>query len=222
MAQSTTQFESAGVGKPVVVLYGPAAAWSPAWPALAEWTQVCRYYRAENNRPTTARDIVNDMRSALLEANAAAPYVLIGHSFGGMLMQLYARLWPAEVVALVLIDSVHQNQVQKFYDFSQEAGDGLVAEIAEVHKSVDYTASERQLQSAPPMPRDLPLTVISRGKKTDVALVWSELQADLAQLSDHTQHIIAAHSGHGIQFDEPDVVLSAIRNVLINTRPAFQ
>jgi pimeloyl-ACP methyl ester carboxylesterase len=206
-----TQIESAGAGRPVAVFYGPAAAWSPVWPALAEWTQVCRYHRAENNRPTTARDIVNDMRSALLEANAAAPYVLIGHSFGGMLMQLYARLWPAEVAALVLIDSVHQNQVQKFYDFSQEAGDGLVAEIAEVHKFVDYAASERQLQSAPPMRRDMPLIVISRGKKTDVAKVWSELQADLAQLSDNTQHIIATQSGHGILFDEPDVVLSATR-----------
>ena len=217
MALSTTQFESAGVGKPILVLYGPAA-WSPVWLAPAELTQVCRYHRAENNTPTTGRDIVNEMRAALKEAHAAAPYVLVGHSFGGMLMQLYARLWPAEVEALVLVDSVHPNQVAQFYEFSPEAGAGLVAEIAEVHPHVDYPASEQQLQSAPPLRRDLPLTVISRGKPTDVAPVWSALQADLLGLSDNSRHIIAANSGHGIQFDEPEVVLSAMRDILDNAR----
>jgi pimeloyl-ACP methyl ester carboxylesterase len=214
MPLPTTQFESAGAGTPIAVLYGPAAAWSPVWAALAEITRVCRYQLPETSSPATARDIVNGMRSALQEARAATPYVLVGHSFGGMLMQLYTRLWPEEVAALVLIDSVHPNQVMKFYEFSPAAGDGLVAEIAEVHRYVDYPASEEQLQAAPPMRRDMPLTVISRGKQTDVAKVWSELQADLAQLSDNTQHIIAAHSGHGIQFDEPEVVVSAIRNAV--------
>src|SRR4051794_2420939 len=101
-----TQFETAGAGQPIAVLYGPAAAWSPVWAALTEITRVCRYERAETGAPVRAREIVNAMRSALSAAQAPAPYVLVGPSFGGMLMQLSARLWPAEVADLVLIDSV--------------------------------------------------------------------------------------------------------------------
>ena len=129
-------------------------------------------------------------------------------------MQLFARLFPGEVKALVLIDSVHENQVARFFEFSQAAGEGLVAEIAEVHKGLDYAASEKQLQAAPALRRDVPLTVVSRGRQTDVGKVWGELQADLASQSDKSEHIIAAHSGHAIQFDEPEVIVGAIRKAL--------
>ena len=64
----------------------------------------------------------------------------------------------------------------------------------------------------------MPLTVISRGKVTDVAPVWSALQAELAALSDDSEHIIAAHSGHGLHFDEPAVVVNAFRDVLARAR----
>jgi pimeloyl-ACP methyl ester carboxylesterase len=157
---------------------------------------------------------VTDLRRHLQAAGAKAPFVLVGHSFGGMVMQLYARLAPIEVRALVLIDSVHENQVARFYEFSQLAGDGLVEEIAEVLPGVDYATGAEQLRQAPLLRRHVPLTVVSRGRETDVAVVWAALQAELARQSDRSEHIVAANSGHGIQFDAPEIVVSAIRKAI--------
>ena len=94
-------FERAGSGAPPIVLYGPAAAWTPFWAALAGLTQVYRYDRGGLPAPVTALDLVT-----------------------GLVMQLYARLFPADVQALMLLDSVHEQQVARFYAFSPAAGDG--------------------------------------------------------------------------------------------------
>ena len=214
MPKISAHFESAGVGGPVLVVFGPAGAWEPVWPDLVGLTTVFRYDRGGLSSPHNALDIVTDMRAQLNKAEAATPYILVGHSFGGMVMQLYARLFPDEVKAVVLIDSVHEDQVAKFYEFSREQGDGLIAEIAEVHQGLDYAAGEKQLQAAPPLNRKMPLTVISRGKQTDVAILWSGLQSNLASQSNKSNHIIAVNSGHAIQFDEPQVIVSAIRAVI--------
>lgn len=220
MLQTLPDFERAGSGVPPIVLYGPAGAWQPIWADLAALTQVYRYDRGGLPTPVTALDLVAGLRAQLQQAGAAVPYVLIGHSFGGLVMQLYARLFPAEVQALMLLDSVHEQQVARFYAFSPAAGDSLVSEIAEVHQGLDYAACEKQLQAAPPLRRDLPLTVISRGRLTDVAPVWSALQAELAALSDRSTHLIATHSGHGIHFDEPELVVAAIQAAIDQARGA--
>lgn len=219
MTQSNTTIEKTGAGTPPIVVIGPPGAWSPIWAELTALTQVYRYVPVLPV-PVTALDLVTDLRAQLRHVGAVAPYVLIGHSFTGLVMQLYARLFPADVQALILLDSVHENQVQRFYEFSPAAGDSLVAEIAEVHRGLDYPACERQVQAAPPLRRDLLLTVISRGRLTDVAPVWSDLQSELAALSDQSTHLIATHSGHGMHFDEPDVVLAAIRQVMAHARGA--
>lgn len=65
---------------------------------------------------------------------------------------------------------------------------------------------------------DLPLVVISRDPSCDydrrLNQVWSGLQTDLAALSTHSSHVIATGSGHMIQVDRPDLVISAIRTVV--------
>jgi pimeloyl-ACP methyl ester carboxylesterase len=62
---------------------------------------------------STLRDgfhIVEELRTLLMSNGLEPPYVLVGHSFGGLLMQLFARKYPDEVSALVLIDSTHPAQ----------------------------------------------------------------------------------------------------------------
>jgi pimeloyl-ACP methyl ester carboxylesterase len=56
--------------------------------------------------PRTAERIVNELHLALEKAGVAPPYILIGHSFGGLLMPLFAARFPKEVTGLVLIDAV--------------------------------------------------------------------------------------------------------------------
>jgi pimeloyl-ACP methyl ester carboxylesterase len=59
---------------------------------------------------------------------------------------------------------------------------------------------------------DIPLVVLTRGR--DLNPSWKKLQDDLATLSSNSQHIIASNSAHGIQGDEPELVVDAIRHVV--------
>jgi pimeloyl-ACP methyl ester carboxylesterase len=86
-----------------------------------------------------------------------------------------------------------------------------------------------QLRAAPMRLGDKPLIVLTRGiKEANHAgspegvgqgeQAWSELQADLARRSSSGKQIIAEKSGHHIQFDQPDLVIDAIRQVVEATR----
>ena len=59
--------------------------------------------------PRTAGDIVADLHALLTAAAIPGPYVLAGHSFGGLVARLYAATYPDEVVGLVLVDAAHED-----------------------------------------------------------------------------------------------------------------
>lgn len=224
--------EWSGEGTPVIVLDAGGVgagcwtgAWNTLWNELADLALVCRYDRANSGRsdlaPTsrTSQDMVEDLRLMLQAAGFPPPYLLVGHSFGGLNMQLYARSYPKEVAGLVLLDSVHADQIERFYTFSPAAGDGLLAETKDVLKGVDWEASAEQVRTAPSL-SPMPLVVITRGRETPEAQVWNELQAELAAQLPDSQQVIAQNSGHGIQMDEPQVVIAAIRDLVQSKRAA--
>src|SRR5688572_20291678 len=103
MEKQRGQLEHAGHGIPITVVIGPVGAWSPIWTQLTELTQVYSYVPALPV-PVTALDLVTDLHYELHDAGAEAPYILIGSSFTGLLIQLYARLYPDDVKALILLD----------------------------------------------------------------------------------------------------------------------
>jgi pimeloyl-ACP methyl ester carboxylesterase len=81
-------------------------------PELAERGRVCSYDRANHGQsgeaptPRTGEDISNDLHALLEAASVPGPYVLIGHSAGGMFVQLYARLFPDEVAGVMVTNAV--------------------------------------------------------------------------------------------------------------------
>jgi pimeloyl-ACP methyl ester carboxylesterase len=104
-----------GSGSPTVVLE-PGAGMSSStmgWiaPAVARDTRVCVYDRAgrgwSDPADTTqdANQIATDLHTLLQRANVPGPYVLAGHSFGGLYALTYAAQYTTEVVGMVLIDS---------------------------------------------------------------------------------------------------------------------
>jgi pimeloyl-ACP methyl ester carboxylesterase len=109
-------FYQAGSAGPVVVMESGLAATSLSWalvqPKLAEFTRVCSYDRAglgwspAPNRAKTLRDTVADLHAVLAQTNLPTPYILIGHSFGGLLVRVYAHFYPEQVSGMVLIDPV--------------------------------------------------------------------------------------------------------------------
>src|SRR5829696_4593419 len=104
-----------GTGSPTVVLEAAgttdSSTWGPIWVDIAGATRVCRYDRAGLGRSDpapagvrTVQDSVDDLHALLDEAGVPGPYVLAGHSVGGLVVRLYASIYPEDVAGLVLID----------------------------------------------------------------------------------------------------------------------
>jgi len=89
--------------------------WSLVLPEIARFARVCAYDRAglgwSDRAPTarTSRQIVNDLHALLTNAGIEPPYVMVGHSFGGLNLRLYVSQFPEEVAGMVLVDASHEN-----------------------------------------------------------------------------------------------------------------
>ncbi len=104
-----------GAGEPTVILMAGLSSWSPVWyktqPGIARMTRVCTFDRASYGfsdpapRPQILADVVDDLHAALGAGSIPAPYVLLGHSLGGVEARLYAQRWPKEVVGMILDDT---------------------------------------------------------------------------------------------------------------------
>jgi len=114
-----------GADGPTVILMAGIASWSLVWfktqPAIAQKTRVCGFDRAGYGfsdpapKPQILSDVVDDLHAALKAGSIPGPYVLVGHSLGGVEARLYAQRWPKEVVGMVLVDT-------------SPAGEGLIDE----------------------------------------------------------------------------------------------
>ena len=121
-----------GTGSPVVILEAGLRNRADIWsakpesgeavlPAVAVFTRVCAYDRPGTTlgtdqlsrsdpvpMPRTAEDAMADLHALLQAAAIPAPYVLVGHSTGGLIIRLYASTYPKEVIGLVLVDSISE------------------------------------------------------------------------------------------------------------------
>jgi pimeloyl-ACP methyl ester carboxylesterase len=111
-----------GIGGPTVVVDSGVGCncldWSLVQPEIAKFARIIVYDRAgyawsdESPLDRTNENIVEELRTMLRAIGAPGPYILVGHSFGGSNVQLYAMKYPEEVVGIVLIDSVHEDQLK--------------------------------------------------------------------------------------------------------------
>jgi pimeloyl-ACP methyl ester carboxylesterase len=105
----------AGAGGPTVILMAGLSSWSVVWykvqPVIAQQVRVCAFDRAAYGfsdpapRPQILSDVVDDLHTALTAGSVPGPYVLVGHSLGGIEARLYAQRWPKQVVGMVLDDT---------------------------------------------------------------------------------------------------------------------
>jgi pimeloyl-ACP methyl ester carboxylesterase len=104
-----------GTGGPTVILMAGIFSWSVVWyktqPVIAHKTRVCAFDRAGYGfsdpapRPQILSDVVDDLHAALNAGPLPGPYVLVGHSLGGIEARFYAQRWPKEVAGMVLVDT---------------------------------------------------------------------------------------------------------------------
>lgn len=104
-----------GEGGPTVVLLSGLSSWSTIWyktqPEIAKETRVCAFDRASYGfsdpapLPQNVTHVVDDLHATLQAADVPGPYVLVGHSLGGVEARVFAERWPDEVVGMVLVDT---------------------------------------------------------------------------------------------------------------------
>jgi len=253
--------ECRGTGSPIVILESgyrnDADIWSAqgepgatmVLPGVSAVTRVCAYDRPgtilDNTHfsrsdpvpmPRTAKDVVTDLHALLHAANIPGPYVLVGHSLGGLFVRLYASTYPDDVAGMVLVDAFSewvrdgmtsdQWTLYKRFGF-KDPPPGLVykdVETVDVDTSFDQMT---QAKAAHPL-RSIPLVVISKGLPFDLSpwqplpadfpdaleSAWNAAQEKLAVLMPNTRHIVATKSSHYVQIEQPGLVIEAVCQVI--------
>ncbi|MGD9891960.1 MAG: alpha/beta fold hydrolase [Dehalococcoidia bacterium] len=192
-------------------------------------------------QPRTAESVVADLHTLLRAAAVPGPYMLVGHSLGGMFVRLYAATYPDEVVGLVEVDAWYEGLKDLLSPADWEAyvrlnftvplelaGNPEFAALGFAYETLDFAAASevmRRTAAARPLP-PMPLAVLSHGQPfglSEEALgfspdaleeAWSAAQHELAALVPDTDHVIATDGSHYIQLEEPELVIDAIRAVV--------
>lgn len=227
------EYVCAGSGSTTVVLVngsgGPIEGWHKVFGPLTNSSKVFAYNRPGTGKsskpvvPQVGSRMVASLRGVLLAANLPPPYVLVGHSLGGLIVNLFARLHPSEVSAVVLLEATATKDVQvlathesALQRYTKKFFDWLVPSHPNA-ETQHLAATVSELQLAPAFPA-IPLIVITGGKP---AMAWATPpealaaraahQLELASLSPLGKQVIASRSGHFPQFSEPDLVVATIK-----------
>lgn len=131
----------AGEGSPTVILEAMSGGGSPYWgwiqPEVAKVTRVCAYDRAgfywseSDPEPQTLARTVRNLHTLLVNANVEGPYILVGHSIGGLYVRQFAEAYPEQVVGLVLLDAGHPGQFQQYPELFTD-GDNMLRIMPEL------------------------------------------------------------------------------------------
>ena len=111
-----------GTGSPTVVIGAGLGDWSTTWaayvqPEVAKTTRVCTYDRAgmgwseAGPLPRDAAQFAKELHTLLQNANIPGPYVMVGHSLGGLVVRVFVHDYPSEVSGVVLIESMNPKQL---------------------------------------------------------------------------------------------------------------
>ncbi len=255
-----------GAGSPTVVIDAGWGDWSLGWSGVqkevAKTTQVCTYDRAgvgysePGPLPRNAEQYAKELHTLLQHAGLPGPYVLAGHSMGGLPVRVFAHEYPAQVSGVVLIDSMSPGQLKqpaaevKPQTPSQTGGGSLPTLLARTGFMRLVTGRTKELPpeaqapyaafSVTPravqawadegagMPESfvqadavktfgaVPLIVLTASLNHQTG--WQTMQTELLQLSSNSQQMMADHSGHNIQFEQPEAAVEALTKMVRQLR----
>ena len=218
-----------GEGSPTVVMEAGGAGHSESWrfvqPDVTKFTRVCAYDRSGTGRSSstpphvTIQAIATELHALLAAAGVHSPYVLVGHSLGGIIVRQFAAQYTDEIVGMVMVDSSGSDpraRIQAVFTPEEWQLYGSTSHDA------DFVFPEGADLLGPDL-ADIPLVVLSAGivrsdVPPDVAErlydVRLEMQRELLSLSSNSAHIIAQDSDHAIPLNQPALIVAAIRQVV--------
>ncbi len=255
---SPTVLLEAGYRSPATVwtddLVQPDAPRTMVFEGVATVTRVCLYERPgvagvidgvfQPSRsdpvpmPRTAGSVVADLHALLRAADVPGPYVLVGHSLGGLFVRLYAATYPDEVAGLVLVDAWSE-QVKDLltpaeWESYVRVNSILPPEMAGYpeYETIDFAAASAEMTEAAirhPLP-GLPLVVVARGQPAGLPedvlgfppdvleRAWRSAQEELAMLGSGARFVVARDSAHYVQLQQPRLTIAAVEAVVAAAR----
>jgi pimeloyl-ACP methyl ester carboxylesterase len=242
-------FECSGSGSPTVVFEAGGGSDSTDWgdvqPEVARSTRACAYDRLGEGQSAAVRPGVlqtvdsqaKTLRAVLNAARIEPPYVLVGHSWGGGIVQRFAFDYRETVAGIVLVDSAQADVIPRWLAMLPHPPKSGVDPFAQVRAELtqalqpltspehfDVRASVPQLRKVTSL-GSLPLVVLTAGTSQLAAglpspyaersyQIWLEAQAQLAALSSDSVHAVDTFAQHQIPTEDPEDVIDATNLVI--------
>jgi pimeloyl-ACP methyl ester carboxylesterase len=204
------------------------------FPQVSKFARVCAYDRPGTTlnddtqtkstpvqQPTTAQQGVGDLHAVLIASRETGPYVLVGHSWGGLIARLFASTYPDEVAGLVLVDSASEFLKSSLTPAQWATYIEATKKLIESNglEAPDHARTLGLLHSSPRV-SPVPVVLLSSDKRFDFGAggvetwpAWRTAQDRLAKLL-NAKHVSETNSGHAIQMERPQVVIDSIREVV--------
>lgn len=215
----------------------PLSSWDKVYPEIAKHHQVLLYNRrgvGKSNKASARQhgnQIIAELSQLIQHLKLIPPFVLIGHSLGGVYAQMFAREYNEQVSALLLVDSPHPEEVMLQQSIKPPALlnllNGALKSVEKVfdpfkfseHEMVEITLN--QLADKPKLP-NVPVSILSGSKKMPFVperahSLHMEYQQKLVSEFNQANHYECMESGHFPQLTEPKNVVFAIEELIKNS-----
>ena len=239
----TLEHVLSGHGPATLVLFNGSGVtlegWARLYPGIERMGRVLAFNRfgvggsSAPTQPQTGTSVLQAARDLLTALDLPPPYVLVGHSLGGLYANLFARRHSQDVAGLVLIEATHPQDRASLHGHEGHLAKVLAKLLAvpqslfraNLHSELHWLdTAAREVEAAGPFP-SVPLAVVSGAREPPRWLVppatlrhRRQHQKELAHLSPRGLHVIARRSGHFPQLTQPRLVLDAIRSVVQQAR----
>ncbi len=185
--------------------------------------------------PRTLTSMVSDLHALLNRARVPGPYLLVGHSYGGMIVRLFAQTYPSQTAGLVFVDAFGTNIRRlfgprlwpRYVKVLNHPGTPLDDQPG--FETVNVDGAIQAIQRARPLPH-VPAAVITKTEPFAVSptvpkvltakleQVWPRVADALVKLEPQTPHVFATGSSHYVQIQDPDLTTSVIRLIFDRAR----
>ena len=236
-----------GHGRPTVIIEAGLGSGLDAYDnlqiAVSKLTKVLSYDRpglgdsGKSPNPRTLPVYVDELKKLLNTEEIAPPYILVGHSLGGLIIRYFAHQFPEEVVGLVFIDCLHEDWFEYIRTTHSDK------EVEAFNRAIDQNLNqstgvtkEEWIQFEPncdlirgiDIPQHIPIRMITAtqfgrdqemlGYHPEDMLAWAEMQATIMNNVEDANQIITDKSGHSIHLTEPDLIINSIKELVENYR----